>query len=75
MNKIRRAAISAQLQIISGACEKLEDIKEEEQDYYDNMPESLQQSEKGDAAMEAIDQLDLAIDGCNTATSALENIE
>jgi hypothetical protein len=35
---------------------------EEEQDYYDNMPESLQESERGQIADEAIGFLQSAID-------------
>jgi uncharacterized coiled-coil DUF342 family protein len=36
----------------------VESIREEEQDKYDNMPESIQQGEKGDTMQEGIDSLD-----------------
>ncbi len=37
---------------------EIEDIIGEEQDYFDNMPESLQGSEKGQASESAIDALE-----------------
>ena len=69
MNNERRKAIAA----VRGEIEtlvdqfdsiktQLEDIRDEEQDYFDNMPESFQQGDKGQAAEEAISNLDNAID-------------
>lgn len=40
----------------------LESIRDEEQDSFDNMPEGLQQSDRGQASEEAISTLDSAID-------------
>ena len=40
----------------------MEDIKSDEQDYLDNIPENLQGSERYSIAEEAIDNLDSAID-------------
>jgi hypothetical protein len=39
----------------------IEGIRDEEQDYFDNMPESLQGGEKGDAAQEAVNAMEDAI--------------
>lgn len=50
------------------AASDLANPRDEEQDYYDNMPENFQQGEKGDNAQNAIDNLDNAI-------SALENVD
>ena len=47
---------------IADAKEALEGIRDDEQEYVDNMPESLQQGEKGEAAQEAISQLEEAIE-------------
>lgn len=46
----------------------IETAMDEEQEYYDNMPEGLQMGDKGDKAQEAIDSLDEA---CGT----LEEVE
>ena len=68
MNNQRRKAIqevmeqlSAPLDTITDLKEQLEAIMDEEQEYYDNMPESLQGGEKGDMAQEAIDQINEAV--------------
>lgn len=47
---------------------KLDDIRGEEADYIDNMPEGLQESEKGQAAQEALDNLDEALSSIDNAT-------
>lgn len=47
---------------------EIEEVRDEEQEYYDNMPESLQGGEKGDVAQAAVDALEEAI-------SALEEID
>ena len=41
--------------------EQVESIRDEEQEYYDNMPESLQSGEKGCSAESAVFALDEAI--------------
>lgn len=39
----------------------IEQVRDEEQEYYDNMPEGLQGSDRGYAAEEAINNLDEAV--------------
>lgn len=46
---------------------ELEDILYEEENYFDNMPENLQGSMRGEAAEEAIDYLTEAIDSIDDA--------
>lgn len=67
MNKDRRkaiAAVVAQLDELKGQMDNIrqavEDLRDEEQDYFDAMPEAFQQGEKGDTAQQAIDALDSA---------------
>lgn len=50
----------------------LNDIKDEEQDAYDNMPESLQESERGCRMSEAIDNIDEAISSIEEAQQHIE---
>lgn len=68
MNKARRAEIAKANNLMNDAHAILEECLGDEQDYYDNMPESLQNGEKGAAARQAIDTL-------TTATEALEEID
>ncbi len=50
----------------------METLRDEEQDYYDNMPESFQSGEKGDRAQEVIDALDEALDSLDSAADSLD---
>lgn len=75
MNKERRKTIdeiAADLDRIKGeveSCrEQIEAVKDEEQEFFDNMPESFQNGEKGERAQAAIDALD-------TAASELEGFD
>lgn len=40
---------------------ELESLRDEEQDYYDNMPESLRDGEKANSALSAIESMENAI--------------
>lgn len=68
MNKERRKEIQNAADLIRKAQETIEEAKEvletvkaDEEEYYDNMPESIQNGEKGSQAQTAIDALDNAI--------------
>ena len=57
----------------------LQSVKDEEQDAYDNMPEGLQQGEKGEQINEFINYLEEAQTGIEEALSglatAIENVQ
>lgn len=42
----------------SSLCDELGELRDEEQDYFDNMPEGLQGGEKGEKAQAAIDAME-----------------
>jgi len=50
----------------------VEPVRDEEQEAFDNMPDGLQQSERGQAAEQAASELDDAVDSLE---SVLSNIE
>jgi uncharacterized coiled-coil DUF342 family protein len=50
---------------------ELESLRDEEQEYYDNMPESFQNGEKGTTAEEAVSAMDTALE----ALSAIGDID
>ena len=76
MNKKRRTELSEGLMNLENSIEEFDGLKErmaqelsliedaldDEQEYFDNMPSSFQDGEKGEAAQEAIDSLQEAID-------------
>lgn len=71
MNNTRRNAIRKIAEQLETLRNEIEDIKSEENDAYENMPESLQYSERGEAAQAAIDALDNAYNSVDEAISSL----
>lgn len=64
MNDARRKRLAAASQLISDAKAILEEVRDEEQEAFDAMPESFQNGEKGEKSQEAIDSLDEAASSC-----------
>ena len=73
MNKERRALIDKALDTLGDLRSDVESIRDAEQDAYDNMPEGLQSSDRGERAQEAGDSLDNAISNLEEAFSELES--
>lgn len=62
MNKQRKAEIKKIALRLQGINKDLQKILDDEQDYYDNIPENLQTSSRADDSEEAIDQLTEAVE-------------
>lgn len=77
MNKQRRKFIRELIEQATALSQQIEEVLNEEQDYYDYMPENLQGSERGQNAEEAISCLEEAqysIEDCiSNLESAIEN--
>lgn len=74
MNKIRRKNLQSiidQLEELKGS---LEDLQAEEEEYRDNIPENMQESERYEKADEACDNLSAAVDRAELCDAALENL-
>ena len=74
MNKVRRSTIREIRETLSGQLDRLEEALNEERNYYDNMPENLYGSERGEAAEEAIDTLENAYTAIDEAISYFDEI-
>lgn len=62
MNKARRNAIEKVIAILTDQKEELEALRDEEQEAYDNLPEGIQYSERGEAMEENINDMDTSVD-------------
>lgn len=71
MNKERRNKIMTIVGKLQDIEEEIQAILDEEQDYFDNMPESLQGGEKGSAAEGAINDLESALQSCTETADSL----
>ena len=65
MNKIRRQQLAKCLSDLETVKDMLESIRYDEEDYFNNMPENLQCSQRGMDSEDAIDKM-------NDAVSAIE---
>ena len=72
MNKARRNALMKLQDLIDTAKESLEALLEEEEEARDNIPESMQSSERYERADAACDAIQSAIDALEEAA---ENVE
>ena len=75
MNKTRRQEISNVATRIGVVKDTLQDILNDEQDYFDNMPENLQGSTRGMDSEEAIDVMEQAIEALEEAIENLNMIQ
>lgn len=74
MNNARRKQLNKWLKGIEVIKNELEAICSDEQDYFDNMPENLQGSQRGCDSEEAIDQMEEAVSSIEEAISIIEEI-
>lgn len=73
MNKQRRTRIEKVIATLDGIYEVLNDLEREEQQALDNMPESFQESERGERMQEIIDSLSSAAGYLDEAQEELRN--
>lgn len=74
MNNQRRKKINEVKSLLKMSGEMLDKILNEEQDYFDNMPENLQGSMRGEDSEAAIESLEESIDAIGEAIGSLEEI-
>ena len=74
MNNSRRLKLSALQGKLVEIKEYIEEIKTDEEMAFDNMPENLQGSQKGEESEEAIDYMDQAIDSIEEAIDSIDSI-
>ncbi len=74
MNKVRRKQLQEVYNRIRTAREDLSDILSEEQQAFDNMPENLQETERGQESDEIIDCLDDAVGAMDDAIEMIFEI-
>lgn len=72
MNKQRRKEIAQIVKDINELRDRVEAVKDEEQEYYDSMPQSMVENEKGERAQEVIFELEQ----CDSVLSdAIDHLE
>lgn len=72
MNKVKRRRISRAIETIGVVKSQVESILLEEQIAFNNTPERLQDSEKGEKMQSCISQLEDAVDDLESAVESLQ---
>lgn len=72
MNDAQRKKLTEAAAHLIDAKELIGEIRENEQETYDSIPENLQQGEKGQKVEEAINALEEAADACETALGSID---
>lgn len=72
MNKQRRNRLSAITDKLTEQKEAIDEVRAEEADAFDNLPESFQDGEQGAAIQSAIDFMDEALGAIDEALSPIE---
>lgn len=73
MNKQRRKDIDTIIQNLEGIREQIQMVLEEEQEYLDNIPENLQNSDRYETAETAVQELEEADGSIDDIIEHLEN--
>lgn len=74
MNKVRRKRIQEAISKLEEAKQILEEVQVEEQDSFDNLPGSLQDSEKGEQMCDNISFLDDVVSDLDDQMGQLEEL-
>lgn len=74
MNRSRRKKLMEAIELIGRVKEILEDVKEEEQNAFDNMPESFQFGERGEQMEEYISDIEEALDDLESSEILISEI-
>jgi len=74
MNKQRRRRIADLTNELDTLLETLTDLRDEEQEAFDNMPESLQDSERGQDIQDGLGTLDSAVDELGSIVDETRNL-
>lgn len=74
MNRNRKSEIRDTMQTLLRCVSTLENVKSDEEDYYDNIPENLKESERAEESDHALMFLELALDEISFSIEFLEEI-
>ena len=73
MNRYRRKELDSIIKTLGALYYELEDLSSKETDAYENLPESLQQAQKGEKIFEAADNINNACEAIEEVITFIEN--
>lgn len=74
MNKQRRKSLTEAYDKLAEVVESIEFLRDEEQESFDNLPEGIQESERGEQMQEYIDSMENALTSLEEAIDYLDEV-
>lgn len=74
MNRARRKLLEAAKEHITNALDIVREVHADEEEAKDNLPESLQNGEKGEKMQEAVDAMETIVDALEQAESDIDEV-
>jgi hypothetical protein len=74
MNKERRQKLAMIVDQIGDVISWIEEVRDEEQEYFDALPPNLQGSEKGERAEERVGEIEEGLDKLNEIVGELQDL-
>lgn len=75
MNAERRKKLTDAIAYINKAIQIVEDVRDDEQDSFDNLPESLQSGDRGMLMEECIQGMDEVLEELDSCISDIEDVK
>lgn len=75
MNTERRKRLTDAIAYINRAVQIIEDVRDDEQDSFDNLPESLQSGDRGMLMEECIQGMDEVLEELDSCISDIEDVK
>lgn len=75
MNRIRRKELQDIMDLMAQLRDRLESVMDEEQEAFDNLPESIQYGEQGEKMENAIDCMQTALDSMDEIEDYLSDAQ
>lgn len=72
MNKEKRQRLLYAQSLLSKASDIVADVRDDEQDDFDNLPESIQDAARGQQMSDAVDAMEDAIESIEEASSCID---
>ena len=73
MNKARRKELEKALELLEQASDIIDSVKVDEEEAYENLPDGLRESERGETMQEALSSLEDALTDLENVTDDIQN--
>jgi len=73
MNRYRRAELTEAIKLLEKAYDIIENCRDDEQDAYDNLPDGIRDSERGEVMYDCVSEMENCMDAIEDITDCIYN--